>query len=148
MKNRELMTRAGRVAASTPLGAELLEFLKSPQTLEKLKGAAQRGTPPAAVVSGELLARFPTIIGDAAAKRRVGLFIAAVLDAEGFSLAQSNVRIKDPLFTTGAVYRKRAEEGAGAADLESRLVSTLTEHEAQRMMRALLARFPKLNRMV
>jgi hypothetical protein len=128
------------------MGPELFEFIQSPELMFKLKHAAARGTPPAAAISADLMAKFPSGIRDSAIKRRVGLFIAALLDAEGFSVARANVRMKDPLFATGAVYRERTPAVSESGDLISRLASAFTEEEARRLVGSLLVRFPELRK--
>ena len=56
----------------------------------------------------------------------VGLVIRAILEEEGFRVAESGVRIsRDPIFRTGAVYEAIADEKK-AGSLES-LVAFLTE---------------------
>lgn len=146
MTERELMTRARRLAASSPVGPELLDFLRRPEIVAKLRATAAKGTPPAAAVSADLLANFPSAIRDPALKRKVGVFIAGVLDEHGFDVARPNVRMKDPLFTTGAVYKLRAQEAA-PVDLVSRFAAALTEEEAEQMLERLLKRFPALRKL-
>src|SRR5208283_4853625 len=92
MQQRAL-TQAFRLAGSTPMGLELVSFLQRPVILSKLREAAERGTQPVAAVSKDLLANFPSVIHDPAVKRRVGFFVAAVLDGEGYSVSQANVRM-------------------------------------------------------
>lgn len=61
-------------------------------------------------------------------------------------MAQSNVRMKDRLFSSGAVYAERPAAGADPVDLVARLAEALTEDEARRMVRLLLTRFPEHTR--
>jgi hypothetical protein len=140
-----LVKRAKRTAASTECGAELLAFLQRPEITRKLTAAARAGTPPAGAISEDLLANFKPAIHKPEVKRRIGLFIAAVLEDLGFRVAQSNVRMKDGLFTSGACYAERSA-AADPVDLVARLAATLTEDEARRMVRLLLTRFPEHTR--
>ena len=71
----------------------------------------------------------------------------AVLDAHGFEVSHAGVRLKDdPLFATGAVYRRRSITAgtSDAFDQFDRLVKALTPVEAQGALRALLLNFPEL----
>jgi hypothetical protein len=146
MSDSALVKRAKRTAASTERGAELLAFLQRPEITRKLMAAARAGTPPAGAISGDLLANFEPSIHKPEVKRRVGLFIAAVLEDRGFRVAQSNVRMKDGLFTSGACYAARTAAGADPVDLMARLAEAFTEDEARRMVRLLLTRFPEHTR--
>jgi hypothetical protein len=146
MSDSALVRRAKRTAASTECGAQLLAFLQRPEIKKKLAAAARAGTPPAGAISGDLLANFEPVIHKPEVKRRVGLFIAAVLEDLGFRVAQSNVRLKDKLFTCGSCYAEHFAAPAHPVDLVARLAATLTEDEARRMVQLLLTRFPKHTR--
>jgi hypothetical protein len=146
MSDSALVKRAKRTAASTERGAELLAFLQRPEITKKLTAAARAGTPPAGAISGDLLANFEPAIHKSEVKRRVGLFIAAVLEDLGFRVSQSNVRMKNSLFGSGAVYAERSAAGADPVDLVARLAEAFTEDEARRMVRLLLTRFPEHTR--
>jgi len=141
MSDSALVKRAKRTAASTECGAELLAFLQRPEITRKLTAAARAGTPPAGAISGDLLANFQPAIHKPEVKRRVGLFIAAVLEDLGFRVSQSNVRLKDGLFTSGACYAERSPV-ADPIDWVARVAAILSEDEACRMMSLLLTRFP------
>ncbi len=140
------MRRAKRTAASTECGAELLAFLQRPKITRKLTAAARAGTPPAGAISGDLIANFEPAIHKPEVKRRVGLFIRVIMEELGFRVLQSNVRLRDRLFSSGAVYAERSAAGTDRVDLVSRLAGTFNEAEAQRMIEALLLRFPELRR--
>ena len=144
MKNR--MTQASRLAASTYLGPEVFAFLQRPEIIAKLKEAAAAGTQPVSAISLDLLASFPSVIRDAAMKRRVGFFIAAILDAEGFDVLEPNVRTKNPVFASGAIYQKRSEPTTTLTNLISRLSDAFTEDEARQFVEFLIARFPGLKK--
>ena len=117
MRHRAL-TQAYRLAGSTPMGAELMSFLRRPNVLKVLRKAAERGTQPVAAISTELMAHFPTVIHDPTVKRRIGFFVAAVLDGEGFSVERANVKMKNPLFKSAAVFRKRPEPKSQGPSVE------------------------------
>jgi hypothetical protein len=141
MADSPLMQRAKRTSASTERGAELLAFLRTPAIKKKLTAAARAGTPPAGAISADLLAHFEPSIHKPEIRRKTGMLIAAVLDELGFRVAQSNVRMKDALFTSGACYEERSTT-TDAVDLVARIAASLTEDEARQMVRLLLTRFP------
>ncbi|GLI94681.1 hypothetical protein [Methylocystis echinoides] len=147
MRDRPLMIRARRTAASTQMGRELLEFIESPEISAKLKDAARKGEPPAGAISPDLLARFAATIREDAVKRRAGLFIAAVLDAAGFAVVRANVRIKDRVFSTASIYAPRPPEPE-PEDLITRIANSMTETEAYQIIGALTERFPSLKKML
>jgi hypothetical protein len=141
-----LKTQADRIAQSSLVGRELIAFLQRPDILAKLRDAAERGTQPAAAISSELLENFPLMIRDPAMRRRLGLFVAAILDGEGFAVSRPNVRLTNELFASGAVYRKRTEPTTKPANLISRLSDALTEDEAGQLVEFLIDRFPGLKK--
>jgi hypothetical protein len=123
---RKSMTRARRSAVAVRRGPEILEFLLSDEARKTLRNAAERGEPPVTAVSETLRRRFGTDMRLPPVRQFVGLVIRAVLEEEGFRVAESGVRIsRDPIFRTGAVYEAIADEKK-AGSLES-LVAFLTE---------------------
>jgi hypothetical protein len=147
---RRALTQAYRLAGSTPMGRELILFLRRADILKKLTKAAERGTQPVAAITKELLAHFPTVIHDPAVKRKVGFFVSAILDSEGFSVERANVKMKNPLFKSAAVFRKRPEPTMTPpnviARLSAALTDALTEDEARQLVEFLIARFPALKK--
>jgi hypothetical protein len=106
-------------------GPEILELLHSGEARKALKGAAKRGEPPVTAVSDMLFNRFGKDMVFPPVRQFTGLVIRAILEEEGFRVAESGVRIsRDPIFRTGAVYEASDEKKAGS--LES-LVAFLTE---------------------
>jgi hypothetical protein len=100
------------------MGRELILFLRRADILKKLTKAAERGTQPVAAITKELLAHFPAVIHDPAVKRKVGFFVSAILDSEGFSVERANVKMKNPLFKSAAVFREasRADDDTAERD--------------------------------
>jgi hypothetical protein len=147
---RRALTQAYRLAGSTPMGRELILFLRRADILKKLKKAAERGTQPVAAISTELMAHFPTVIPDPAVKRKVGFFVSAILDSEGFSVERVNVKMKNELFRSAAVFRKRPEPKTTPLNLTARLCGALTdalaEDEARQLAECLIAKFPALKK--
>jgi hypothetical protein len=98
-----------------------------------LVAAADSGAPPVTAISGKLL----ELVGPKDAKltpvrQFTGLCVRAVLEEEGFELAEVGVRLsQDPVFRTGAVYRRQS--ASESTDLLSRLVESLTDEEAGRL---------------
>lgn len=122
---RKSMTRARRSAPAVCRGPEILEFLLSDEARKALKGAANRGEPPVTSISEMLRKRFGTDMRPPAVRQFAGLVIRAILEEEGFRVAETGVRIsRDPIFRTGAVYEAIADEKK-AGSLES-LVAFLT----------------------
>jgi hypothetical protein len=147
---RRALTQAYRLAGSTPMGLELISFLRRRDIVRKLRKAAERGTQPVAAVSTELMEHFPTVIHEPAVKRRVGFFVSAILDGEGFTVERTNVRLKDRLFKSAATFRKRPEPTTTPPNLTARLcgalTDALTEDEARQLVECLIARFPALKK--
>jgi hypothetical protein len=73
------------------------------------------------------------------------LYIAAALDSEGFTVAQSNVRLRDGVFYSGSVYKRRPLE-PGPDSLVARMANALTEDEANQVVKLLYAKFPRLEK--
>ena len=75
-----------------------------------------------------------------AVRQFAGLVIRAILEEEGFRVAETGVRIsRDPIFRTGAVYEAIADEKK-AGSLESLvafLTQKLTEPEIRRLRQLL-----------
>jgi hypothetical protein len=141
----DLMRRATRTASATPIGQDLIDFVGRADIKTKIKEAADRGVPPIMAVSDDLLASFPEeALADPMNKRRLGLLIAATMDELGYEPARSNVRIRNPLFVSGSTYRRKSAADAVQSDFIPRLVSILTEPEADRVISGIIARFPAL----
>ena len=141
----DLMRRATRTAATSAVGRDLLAFITRPEIQAKLKEAADGDIPPIMAVSDDLLASFPaSAFEDPMNKRRLGLLISATLDELGYEPARSNVRIKNPLFASGSTYKRKTGASAATVDLLPRLISVLSEEEAERMIDGIVDRFPAL----
>jgi ATP-dependent exoDNAse (exonuclease V) alpha subunit len=147
---RRALIQAYRLAGSTPMGTELISFLRRRDIVRKLREAAERGTQPMAAISAELLVQFPTVIHDPAVRRRIGFFVSAILDGEGFGVERTNVRMKNSLFKSGAVYKKRPDPKTtppnAFARLSAALMDALTEDEARQLVELLGTRFPALKK--
>lgn len=141
----DLMRRATRTAQSSPVGRAMIDFIERPDIREKLQKAAEDGIPPVMAISGDALAAFPPgMLDDQMNKRRLGLLVAATLDELGYEPARSNVRIKNPVFASGSIYRRKSSSPIPPDGLVSRLAATLTEQEAEWMIDAIIDRFPSL----
>jgi hypothetical protein len=137
------MTRARRSAAAVRSGPEILEFLLSGEARKALKGAAHRGEPPVTAVSEALRKRFGEDMGFPPVRQFAGLVIRAILEEEGFRVAESGVRIsRDPIFRTGAVYEAIADEKkSGSLDgLVAFLTERLSDSEIGRLRQLLRRR--------
>ena len=133
---RKSMTRARRSAAAVRRGPEILKLLLSDDARKALKGAAGRGEPPVTAVSDMLFSRFGEDMSFTPVRQFTGLVVRAILEEEGFRVAEIGVRIsRDPIFRTGAVYEPTADEKK-AGSLES-LVAFLTERLSNSEIRRL-----------
>jgi hypothetical protein len=127
------MQRARRSARAVLHGTQILEFMKEKKTRRLLVGAAETGAPPVTAISSAL----KTLVGIPDAKltpvrQFAGLCVRAVLEEEGFELAETGVRLSnDPVFRTASVYRRNS--ASDSKDLLDRLVESLTDDEAKRL---------------
>jgi hypothetical protein len=139
------MIRVERAAAAIPDGPAILESVKAARP--ELIAAAKQGRPPVAGISQMLLDKFGSEVRALRVKQLVGLASRAILEEAGFELTHSGVRIPgDPLFTTGSVYRLRADnqDAQQLDDALERMLMALTPSQASRAFHALLKTFPHL----
>jgi hypothetical protein len=140
---RKSMQRVERSARAVLHGAEILQFVRTPKVRAKLIAVAETGAPPVTAISLDLI----NLVGAADAKlapikQFTGRCVRAVLEEEGFAVAEAGVRLsKDALFRTASVY-KRASTPAktGATALLVRFIETLTDAEAQQALQLLKKR--------
>jgi hypothetical protein len=119
-----------------------LELIQDPEIRRLLVDAAETGAPPVTAISGELLERIPT--KDAKLmplKQFAGLCVRAVLEEEGFEVAETGVRVSnDPIFRTGSTYQRVKAEKSASSSLLVRLIGILTDDEAKEAIRLLRKR--------
>lgn len=101
--------------------------------------AAAKGVPPVGAVSDRLKRLFPEEMQTAPARQFVGTAIKALLLDEGFEVHQSGIRLpRDPVFTTGSIYRRatKIDDPAKRAvrDAFSRMVRSLTLSEKKLLL--------------
>jgi hypothetical protein len=125
------MIRAQRAARRVPHGPEILEFLSSAKSRKALVAAAAEGEPPVAAISKEFAALVgPKDVKLAQVKQYAGLCVRAILEQEGFEIERTGVWLgDDPVFSTGAAYRKAPSAGARGRDFLERFVRMLNEEE-------------------
>ena len=125
------MIRAQRAARRVPHGPEILEFLSSAKSRKALVAAAAEGEPPVAAISKEFAALVgPKDVKLAQVKQYAGLCVRAILEQEGFEVERTGVWLgDDPVFSTGAAYRKAPSAGARGRDFLERFVRMLNEEE-------------------
>ena len=147
------MTRAQRAARAVSDGPSILQFIASDEVRPLLVKSATDQQPPVTAISKLLLEKFDgTKIKLLPVRSFVGLCVKAVLEIEGFEVAETGIRVpNDPLFRTGAVYRlagKKATEGQMSAesDILRAVAQTVTEQQAQSIIAMLQTRFPRLAR--
>jgi len=136
------MRRAVRSARAVLHGPQILEFVKEPKTRRLLVAAAESGVPPVTAVSGRLLQLIPE--KDAKLmplKQFTGLCVRAVLEEEGFEVAETGVRVSnDPVFRTGSTYRRIQVDHRRSSGLLVRIIQDLTDEEARQALRLLRKR--------
>jgi hypothetical protein len=133
------MQRVKRSARAVLRGEDLFQFIVQPAVRARLVGAAESGAPPVTAISGDLLkmvgARDSKLLP---VKQYVGLCVRAVLEEEGFALADRGVRVsRDPVFRTGSTYRRVEKTNATASPLLCRFIESLTKAEAQELLELL-----------
>ena len=140
--------RAERAAKRMPNGEQIWEFLGGPSGRTALVDAAEKGQPPVGAISAQLIEIAGLkALDDTKMKQFVGMCVRAIMEEEGYALADTGVWLgNDPLFSTGATYRRASKPGSGtAADFLERFVAALTMAEAEELS-ALLSRRLKSSR--
>jgi hypothetical protein len=100
------MLRAKRAARALHRGDEILAFVGQREVRASLVAAAKAGVPPVASISEELKAKIGEEVTSLPVRSFVGICVRAILEEEGFEVAEKGVRISgDPVFRTGSVYR-------------------------------------------
>lgn len=134
------MQRARRSARAVLHGTEILEFVQEPKTRRMLIATAELGAPAVTAISAKL----QELIGPkdaklAPVKQFTGLCVRAVLEEEGFELAETGVRLSnDPVFRTASVYKRTlAPDKSGAMELLERFIASLNDAEARRALKLL-----------
>lgn len=123
------MVSAKRAAQAFTNGTAILDLIVANKAA--LIAAAEDGVAPVTVLSASLRAKFPADIKTAPVRQFVGTAIKAVLTDAGFEVLQTGVRLpRDPVFTTGAIYRKASKkqdrETDAVRDAYSSLVTGMT----------------------
>jgi hypothetical protein len=128
------MHKAQLMSGSLKGGELIFADIRSKNWRDELARTALSGRPPAGAYSQRAI----QLVGDKTARKPVfrqflGLCVRAVLEEEGFEVARPRVRLKnDPLFVTGALYRRRPSTVNLKADLLERFLDTLTSAEMKR----------------
>lgn len=136
------MRRAKRSARAVLHGPAILEFVGQPRTRRLLAAAAESGTPPVTAISTRLLELIGAVDAKLAPiKQFTGLCVRAVLEEEGFELAQTGVRVSnDPVFRTGSTYQRADVEKPGRSPLLNRIIDSLTDEEVRTALQRLRKR--------
>ena len=136
------MRRATRSARALRHGPEVLELIQEPKTRRLLVAAAERGEPPVTAISDKLLQLIPAKNAKLMPlKQFAGLCVRAVLEEEGFEVAETGVRVSnDPIFRTGSTYQRVKAEKSASSSLLVRLIEGLTEEEARQALSLLRKR--------
>ena len=130
------MRRARRSAGALKYGPEVLELIQEPKTRRLLVDAAERGAPPVTAISDKLLQVIPAKeLKLMPLKQFAGLCVRAVLEEEGFEVAEAGVRVSnDPIFRTGSTYQRVKAQKSASSSLLERLIGALTEDEARQAL--------------
>jgi hypothetical protein len=133
------MRRAIRSAPAVIHGHEILAFTGRQKVRQKLIAAAKAGVPPVTAISPELAALVgPKDVKLPPVKQFAGLCVRAILEEEGFQLADKGVRIsKDPVFRTGSTYVRVNDDRAAGRTLLARFVQVLSDEEARELLQLL-----------
>jgi hypothetical protein len=134
------MQRARRSARAVRYGTEILEFVQEPKTRRLLVAAAESGAPAVTAISGKLQELVgPKYANLAPIKQFTGLCVRAVLEEEGFEVAQTGVRLSnDPVFRTASVYKRTIAIGnSDETELLERFIASLNDAEARQALRLL-----------
>jgi len=136
------MRRAMRSARALRHGPEVLALIQEPKTRRLLVDAAERGAPPVTAISHKLLQVVPAKEAKLMPlKQFAGLCVRAVLEEEGFEVAETGVRVSnDPIFRTGSTYQRVKAETSATSPLLVRLIDALTEVEARQALNLLRKR--------
>jgi hypothetical protein len=136
------MRRATRSARAILHGPKILEQIQQTKVRRLLVAAAQSGVPPVTAISDKLLEILPRKDAKLTpVKQFTGLCVRAVLEEEGFDVAETGVRVSnDPVFRTGATYRRLVAGKSPAVALLSRIIQTLTDEEVEEAVKLLRQR--------
>jgi hypothetical protein len=125
------MKRARRTAVAVKDGAAILDFICKPSSKAALVALAKRGSPPVGAISAQLLQKFGSDVKLTPVKLFIGICVRAVLENEGFQVADKGVRLKDdPIFRTGSVYETVAQNRPESSDVLERVLASLSEADA------------------
>ncbi|WP_146210830.1 hypothetical protein [Azospirillum sp. TSO35-2] len=126
-----------RAAMSLKQGTEILHELRSTTSRTALKSAVDEGLPSVAKISGMLLEKFGAQARAMPVRQFCGMAVKAIMEEEGYEVAATGVRIpNDPVFSTGAVYRKvEGADETGTPDILERFVNALDRDELERVVR-------------
>jgi hypothetical protein len=133
--------KARRTAKGITGGTALLSALTSPRYIALMKTAVEEEVPPVSMISS-LLAEELAADADLMAnpvKQFIGMAVKAILEAEGFEVMESGVRITgDRIFKSGTTYQP-ASGPEEPDDLLVRFVAMLNVDELQQVQRLVQA---------
>jgi len=138
--------RVYRASRAEPRGSEIVALLKAPDVRSELIKAADAGVAPVSALAPFLTGRFqPDLLAQHSVRRFIGLVCSAVLAEEGFEVAQT-VRLREnPIFVTGAVFRRVPAPASNATDVLERMLMSLTKEEKHRALKLLQADLEQLH---
>jgi|SRR5665213_1612738 len=142
------MRRVERSAKVLMGGDKILRLARQPAIRKKLVKAARSGEPPITAISQSAMALLgKEAVSTSSIKQFIGLCVRAVLEEEGFEPARAGVRVYDPIFKRGSVYRRLNEnKGSDASDILDIFLRVLNKAEAVRGRDILNDHIDRLNR--
>jgi len=123
-------------------------MVRTPNVRARVVTVAKSGAPPVTAISDDLI----KLVGPVDAKllpirQFAGRCVRAVLEEEGFEVAETGVRLSnDPVFRTAAVYRQiSGTENTAPTELLVRIAKALTDSEVRQLLRLLKQRLVALS---
>jgi hypothetical protein len=157
MEASRAKTRVLHASRAVKRGKAILDFISTPPVRELLVAEAERGLPPVGGISEPLLKKFGhdpksrEEIVSLPVKQFVGLCVRAVLQEEGFEVAQKGVRVYDAnrVFRVGSIYKRVGLERAEAlapsqGDLAEAMFARMSDDEALRAIRLIEKTHPRI----
>jgi len=118
------MKRARRSAQAIVRGEEIVALITDLKIRRELIACAERGEPPVTIVGQRLIDELGIDFAKKLPVRQLaGNLIRGLLEEAGYEVAETGQRVKDPLFATGAVYRKILTREPAFEDWVSRLTA-------------------------
>ena len=119
------------MAVDPALAREIRDFLSQDSTVDAMVDASDHGRPAVEAIGTELLRRFGDRVRPHKARQEIGRLVLPIMESRGLKPTHSR-RIDSPLFTSGKVYCRDADETVGFIPqnpLASAIMSVLHKHD-------------------